>query len=84
MKTNRQRKLFWHVRMTFFFTQNKMKLSILVYETTKEQAENKAIQWGCKYVEKNRESISECIGYNAKFILQPTAQAFRTGYVTVI
>jgi hypothetical protein len=59
-------------------------LTILVFEATKEEAENKAIEWGEKYVKDNRASISKRIGYDAFPVEEPRAQAFRTSYAAVI
>jgi hypothetical protein len=74
----------WEARITISFKKTKLKLTILVLETTKERAEDKAIEWGEKYVKDNRASISKRIGYDAFPIVEPRAQAFRTSYAAVI
>jgi hypothetical protein len=84
MENKQQKKLFWDARIVIPFKVNKMKLNILVFEATKEQAENKAIEWSKKYVEDHYQPISKCIGYDAVIIGQPRVQVFKTGYATVI
>jgi hypothetical protein len=78
-----ENKLFWDARIVISFKKCGLKLNILVFEATKEQAENKAIEWGKKHVEDNKNAISERIGCDA-IITQSKVQVFKTSYTNVI
>ncbi|MDR0864978.1 MAG: hypothetical protein LBO74_08610 [Candidatus Symbiothrix sp.] len=84
MEKKEQKKLFWDTRIVITFKKNRLKLNILAYDESKEQAENKGREWAKKYVEDNSESISKHIGYDAFMTEKPRVQAFKTSYATVI
>jgi hypothetical protein len=92
-KGKQQEKLFWDARIVLTFPDiaangikiiHILRLNILVFESAKEQAENKAIEWGKKYVEEHGDSISERIGRNVIMEEEPRVQVFKTSYATVI
>lgn len=84
METKQQKKLFWDARIVISFKVNKIKLNILVFELTKAQAKEKAVEWAKKYVEDNSKRISESIGCDAVMTEQPRVQVLKTSYGTVI
>jgi hypothetical protein len=79
-----ENKFLWDARIVISFKACSLKLNILVLETTKEQAEGKAVEWAKKYVEDNYDTISKRIGHDAKMVREPRVQAFKTAYTSVI
>jgi hypothetical protein len=83
MEEKQQRELFWDARVVISFKANKMKLHILVFESTKEKAENRAIEWAKQYVEDHSKAISKDIG-NTDMYGDPRVQVLKTSYAAVI
>jgi len=81
---NERKALLRDARIAIPFKCAKMRMSILVYEDTKENAERKAAEFSRRYVNERMKSISERIGKDAVMIAEPRVQAFRTNYLTVI
>lgn len=83
-KTQKVSNQIWEARIVLTFQKSKIKLNVLVLGNSKASAEETTVEWAKKYVDDNRELISNKTGYDVCLVKTPLVQAFKTSYSAFI